>query len=261
MTRPRLRAGNRLGCLLLAALIAVAPLLAVAQDKPPADAVASSWYIWPKPGHTEQFEKAISAHAAWRKRNGESFDWQVFQPVAGDDMAHYVIRSGGHAWADFDANRKWEVETRAEAAFWSQVGAHVDRYSHYLTQDEDEISYWNTTDPFPMYEVTTLRLGPGQYGNFRRAVSRARDAARAQKWNASWGLSAITGGDDDLILVLPYRSYADMAGPSPAFIDMMAAHLGGQAKAADALGAIQSAIHGSSTTLYLHREDLSTPSE
>jgi hypothetical protein len=259
MTRPPLRAGHRAGWLIFAALFALVPLLAIAQDTPPANAVASSWYMWPKTGHAEQFEKAISGYAAWRKRNGESFDWQVFQPVAGDDMAHYVVRSGGHAWADFDANRRWEIEARADAAFWSQVGPHVDRYSHYLTQDEDDLSYWNATDPFPMYEVTTLQLGPGQYGNFRRAVSRAREAAKAQKWKANWGMSAVTGGGDDMILVLPYRSYAEMAGPSPSFIEMMASQLGGQAKAAEALAAIQSAIHGSSTTVYVHREDLSTP--
>ncbi|MGI8560270.1 MAG: hypothetical protein ACR2J7_02290 [Luteimonas sp.] len=125
----------------LAIAFALSPMLASAQESMAGKTVASVWYVWPKAGQEAQFEKALREHAAWRKQAGEGFDWQIFQPVAGDDMGHYVVYSGEHAWADFDGNRKWEVDSKATENFNRQVGGHAERYSHYFTDDETDLSY------------------------------------------------------------------------------------------------------------------------
>lgn len=246
---------------LLAACLVLAPLLAAAQEADAGKTAASVWYIWPKAGHEQAFEQALREHAAWRKQAGEGFDWRIYTPVAGDDMAHYVVRSGEHAWSDFDRNREWEMQNKAGETFARQVGPHVERYAHYFTNDQRDLSYWTTTEPYPMYEVTTLRLAPGKYGEFRRQVGALRAAAMAQQWNGQWALASITGGDDDMTLVIPLRDHAAMAGPSPTIMEMMAAQMGGQDQAAKTMGAIQSAVEASDTTVYVHRPDLSTPAD
>ncbi len=76
-----------------------------------------------------------------------------------------------------------------------------------------------------------------------------------------WMFRSVTGGEDDMMLVVPRRSYADMAGPSPDLVEAMAKHMGGRDKAADKMTAIQSAIEAGTTTLFVHRPDLSTPAD
>lgn len=252
-------AGVRACLLILAAMFALSPLLASAQESKPAGNVASVWYMWVKADKAEQFQKAIREHGAWRKQAGEGFYWRVYQPVAGDDLAHYVVHSGGHAWADFDSNLKWEIDKKSSDAFNRNVGPYIERFSHYFTQDEQDISYWPSEEAFPLVSVTLFKLGPGRYGDFRSAVSKARTAAEAQKFGGHWSLSSITGGDDDMALIIPHRNYADMAGPSPSFMEMMAKHMGGQDKAVKGMQAIQSTIESGDTTVYVLRRDLSTP--
>ncbi|GAA4867524.1 hypothetical protein [Luteimonas vadosa] len=256
MTHLSIRA-CRAWLILLVATFALSPLLAAAQE----NNVSSAWVLWPKAGHTEQFEKAIREHAEWRKKAGEGFTWNIYQPTVGDDLGHYTIFSGGHAWADFDKNQKWSMDSKASAAFNRDVAPHVERVSHYFYENEDDISYWNVDRQFPMYAVTRMKLGPGQYGNFRAAVSKAREAATAQKYGGNWLLRSVTGGQDDMTLVIPHDSYASMSGPSPTFIEVMAKHMGGQDKAVKNMTAIQSAIEGGDTTIYVFRPDLSTPAD
>lgn len=259
MSHPSNRSGVRAWLLVLVAMLALSPLLAAAQESMSKNNVSTAWVIWPKAGQTQQFEAAIRKHAAWRKQAGEGFIWNIYQPIVGDDLAYYTIFSGGHAWADFDANQKWSTDSKATDAFNRDVGPLVERVSHYFYTNEDDISHWNVTTQYPMYEVTRMKLGPGQYGNFRAAVSKAREAAAAQKFGGNWLLRSVTGGSDNMTLVIPYGSYADMAGPSPNFMQMMAKHMGGQDKAVKNMTAIQSAIEAGDTTVYAHRPDLSTP--
>lgn len=251
--------GVRAWLLVLVAMFALSPLLASAQESEPAGNVSSAWLMWPKAGNIPQFEKALREHAAWRKKSGEEFNWRIYQPIAGDDLSYYVVFTGGHAWAEFDRNQKWEMESKSQDAFNRSVEPLVERYSHYFYENEDDLSYWPATGQFPMYSVTRMKLGAGQYGNFRSAVSKAREAAEAQRFGGNWLLRSVTGGSDDMTLVIPHRSYADMAGPSPNIMEMMAKHMGGQDKAVKNMTAIQSAIEGGDTTVFMHRPDLSTP--
>lgn len=253
--------GVRVWALVLATMFALSPLLASAQEAKPAGNVSTAWFMWPKSGNTAQFEKALREHAQWRKKSGEEFNWNIYQPVAGDDISYYVVFSGGHAWSDFDRNRKWGMESKAQDVFDQNVNPMVERYSHYFYEDEEDLSYWPAEGQFPMYMVTRMKLGPGQYGNFRSGVSSAREAAEAQEYGGNWMFRSVTGGEDDMMLVIPHRNYADMAGPSPSFMEMMAKHMGGQDQAGKRMTAIQSAIEAGDTTLFVHRPDLSTPAE
>lgn len=253
--------GVRAWAFVLVVMFALSPLLASAQESEPAGNVSSAWYMWPKAGSYPQFEKALREHAAWRKKNGEEFNWKIYQAIVGDDVSYYVVFSGDHSWADFDRNQEWGVKSKAQADFNRNVDPLVERYSHYFYEDQDDLSYWPATGQYPMYSVTRMKLGAGQYGNFRSAVIKAREAAEAEKFGGNWLLRSITGGSDDMMLVSPHSNYASMAGPSPDFMEVMAKHMGGQDKAAKNMTAIQSAIESGDTTVVMHRPDLSTPAD
>jgi hypothetical protein len=104
-------AGVRAWLLVLVAMFALSPLLAAAQEAMPKNNVSTAWVLWPKAGQTQQLEAAIRKHAAWRKQAGEGFTWNIYQPIVGDDLGHYTIFSGGHAWADFDGHQKWSTDS------------------------------------------------------------------------------------------------------------------------------------------------------
>lgn len=256
----RRTAGVRAWLVLLVALLALAPLFATAQDNAGKKNVASIWVMWVKPGHSADFEKAFRQHAEWRKSNGEDFSWQVFQPVAGDDLAHYVVYTGNHAWAEFDANQKWDTGNKATDKFIEKVGTSIDRYSHYFGTDEEDLSYWpESASNFSLLEVTDLKFAPGKYGDFRKALGTFKKSAEAQKWKGYWSISSQTGGSTDATVVFPHANYADMAQPTPSFMDMLGKQLGGKDKAMATWTELQKSIAESSTTLYLYRPDLSTP--
>ncbi len=253
--------GVRAWLLVLVAMFALSPLLAAAQETKAKTNVSSAYVMWPKAGQAQQFEAAIRKHAAWRKQAGEGFTWKVYQPIVGDDLGSYTVFSGGHAWADFDGNQKWRVDNKANAAFDRDVGPLVERFSHYFYENDADLSYWNEDKQFPMYSVTRMKLGAGQYGNFRAAVMKAREAAVAQKFSGNWMVRSVTGGNDDMTVVYPHNSYASLAGPSPNFMEVMAKHMGGPSQAAKAMTAIQSAIESGDTTIFMFRPDLSTPAD
>lgn len=261
MTTVRKTKGLRAWLLLLVAIFALTPLLAAAQDGAKKN-VASIWVMWIKPGHSADFEKAVRQHAEWRKKTGEGFSWQVFQPVAGDDLDHYVVYTGNHAWSEFDSNEKWDTDNNATDTFFKQVGPNVDHLSHYFSTDDEDLSYWpDTAASFKLLEVTDMKFVPGKYGDFRKALGTFREAATAEKWSGHRGISSQTGGDVDATVVFPHANYADMAQPTPSFMDMLGKQLGGKDKAMATFTELQKSIADSSTTLYVYRPDLSTPSK
>ena len=52
------------------------------------------------------FEMAIKEHIAWRKANGETWQWDVYQVAVGPNVGDYGIRSANHTYADIDARTK-----------------------------------------------------------------------------------------------------------------------------------------------------------
>lgn len=252
----------RLWLLMLAASLLLLPCLVSAQDKAPKKNVASIWVFWVKPGQDAAFETAIKQHGAWRKQAGEGFDWRVYQPVAGDDLAHYVVYSGNHAWSEFDGNAQWEAGQKSGEKFMQQVGPSIERMAHYFETDDADLSYWPDDGVrYPLVQVTSLRFAPGKYGDFRKHLGTLREAAMAQKWAGKWNISSSIGGSNDATVVFPYANYADMAEKSPSFMEILAKQVGGKDKAGATMAALNATIAASDTTLYQYRPDLSTPAD
>ena len=88
-----------LATLLVALLLGLASQNAWAQQ----NNLARIYFIEAKVGMAAGFETALKQHAEWRKEQGDPWSWFVWQVVNGENLGSFVIRSGDHAWGDFDA--------------------------------------------------------------------------------------------------------------------------------------------------------------
>jgi hypothetical protein len=247
------------GLLVAALALSVLPALsASAADEAPGK-LTDTWIFWVKPGQGPAFQTAVKGHLAWRKSSGEPFQWNAYQPVVGEDLTHFVFRSGPHHWKDFDDNLAWEMKASADQKFEEQVAPYVSRYEHVIDELDTEHSSWTDSPDYRYFGVSFLQLKPGTHGQREAALSTLHAAAQAQKWPLSYAISSVIGGGGGMTIVSPYKSYADMAEPDPSFFAVVAKALGSAGAAGAAFDSFGRTIQSESYTIYVARPDLSTP--
>ena len=244
--------------------IAVLAMLSVAagaaeEKKAPPGKVAELWVFWPKEGHAAQFEAAAKAHLAWRKQAGEAYTWTAFQPIVGDDLSHYVYRSGEHQWADLDTNAAWGMKANAGPQYEKDLLPHVARAEHYFAEADLEHSLWHEGKQYRYFQVENLRVKPGGFGQVIDALNKVQKAAVDGKWPNSYAVSWTTGGRGGMTVVFPYESYAAMQEPEPTFMKVLATSLGSEDAAKATMKQLNESFEESHTTIYEVRPDLSTP--
>ena len=220
--------------------------------------IAERWLLWPKTGQTKEFEAALKEHAAWRKKAGESFSWTIYQPIVGSDLTYYVIRSDNHVWKDFDANDAWGTKAKAEDAYDQQVGTHVARAEHFFEETDARHSHWTENKDYKYFGVTTMRLKPGSRGDMMTALDRIQKAFNDEKWPYPYRLAWLIGGDDSLRIVIPMKSYAEMADPDPSVHKVLAKALGSEEAAGTTLKQFSGSFEDEQYTVFAIRPDLST---
>lgn len=241
--------------LALVLLAAWVPLLAQEGERGP---LTDTWVLWTRDGHQTQIEAALRAHAAWRKQAGEPRTWQIYQPVIGADLGHYVIRSEGHHWRDFDAAAAWAQSSRADDVYFRDVGPHVARVEHYVVMDDVAHSRWIERDDYRYFGVSRFAPRPGTRPQVLEAMGRIHKALADGGWPRGYAILWTMGGAGGFTVVEGFASYAEMAEPEPDFVQTLGKALGEQA-AADTLRQFASAMERIDYTVYVHRPDLSTP--
>jgi hypothetical protein len=248
-----------MGLLVAALALSMLPVLSVsAADEAPGK-LTDTWIFWVEPGHGAEFETAVKAHLAWRKSSGEPFQWNAYQPVVGEDLTHFVFRSGPHHWKDLDDNLAWEMKAGANQEFNEQVAPHVVRYAHIIDELDTEHSSWTDSPDYKYFGVSMLQFKPGTRGQQEAALSTIHAAAQAQKWSGSYAVSRSIGGQGGMTIVSPFTSYADMAEPDPSFFQVVAKALGSAGAAGAAFDSFGHTIMSETYTIYVARPDLSTP--
>lgn len=244
---------------IVAAAWAVVPALAAEPEAPAPGPVASSWIMWPKPGETQAFEDGLKAHAAWRKAAGEGWTWQVYQPVVGEDLTFYVVRSGGHQWADLDADVEWEKSNHFFEKWMEQAGTHVARYQHFVSVLDPQHSKWQASDDYRYFGVSSLVLRPGGWLDMLAGLDKIHTALVDKKWPMSYSIQWSMGGESPILFIVPFRSYAEMAEPEPSMVQLITEALGSKEAAVAALKQFEGSFEREYYTVYLLRADLSTP--
>ncbi len=221
--------------------------------------IADTWVMWPKAGQAKAFEAALKQHAAWRKNAGEGFIWSIYQPIVGEDLTFYVIRSGEHQWKDFDANTAWETKAKSGDTFDQQVGPYLERVEHYFSETDTDHSHWIDDKDYRYFSVTSFATKSGTHADRTDALNKIQKAVIEEKWPYPYEISNGVGGREPLMIVIPMKTYADMADPNPSIMKVLSKSLGSDAAATAVMRQFGSSVEQARTTIYQYRPDLSTP--
>jgi hypothetical protein len=126
----------------MASLVVLLALPAAAQQE--AGTLAQEYWMKVKPGMGGAFEQGYQKHNEWH-RNNDSWPWETWQLLVGENVGSYVIRTGGHRWEGFDANA--ETLAAGGADFGEHVIASVESIDSRMVRFLPEASSW--TPPAP----------------------------------------------------------------------------------------------------------------
>ena len=237
------------------------PALADSHEEAPAP-LSDVWIVMPKQGMESEFEDAIKTHMAFRADAGESRSWNTYTPVAGHKLGMYQFRHCCFDWADMDAYIAESVAQGLGENWDDNVHAYVAHYHHYFERMDMEHSYWpdeGTSGPY--YEVTTWTwkedAGPGP-SEAREKLSKAALEAGWGEYGSNWLWMSRLHGKPKLMIVSSYESYADMTPPEMNFFEFMAQSMP-EEEVQEAFAAFGAGFSSSETTIWRHREDLSSP--
>lgn len=239
--------------------VGIAPAQERTQAEPPPGEIADVWVLWPKAGHSKQFEDAVKQYVAWRKQAGDPFSWNAYQPHVGDDLDFYVFRSGGHHWADLDGLHQWNERSGNSDQYEKLIAPHVARVEHYYSETDYDHSKWEEREDYRYFRVVNLQVRQGAYGEMMEALGKLHKALVDGKWPRSYSINWTHGGDGGMSVVYPYVNFAGMAEPEKPFMTFLSEQLGSEAAARATMKQLQSSFEESRSTIYVHRPDLSTP--
>lgn len=248
------------GVTVLAALFA-APFAVLADGHEAEPNLSSVWVFAPKQGMGAEFEAAVKEHVAFREANGDSRAWQMYSVAVGDKIGIYQVRACCFDWADQDAYVAENADKGFGAHFNETVGPYVDHTHHYFDENDWENSAWpDDLDGYQFYGVTTWTWKE----DADPAVSEIRKEMSQMAIESGWGdenywlWHTRVGGKPILMIVSPYKNYADMAPPEKDFVEVLVEHSG---KSAEEIGsmfqAFGSGFSSSEYTVWQHRPDLS----
>jgi len=252
---------SRYSGLIAAALLAVLPFAATAQDDGAAPALATAWMLVPKKGMGAEFEAAIKEHVAMREEAGDSRDWQMYVPVIGRKMNVYAVRYCCFDWPDQDAYGEEAQEKGFGEHFNETVMPYVDYIQHYLERIDMENSAWpENTDGYKYFGVTSWVWEEDASMQVDEVRKQFSQAAIEHGWGEDnpWVWMNRIGGKPMLMLVSPFKSYADMAPPEQSFFEFMIENT--DMDEGDVAGMFETfgdGFESSDYTVWMHRPDLS----
>ncbi len=196
--------------------------LAVAQDDEKNDGLAQVALITAKDGHNKALEDAIIKyhHFMGSKKGAMRYQWYSIE--TGPDTGKYVARSGGHNWADFDAEHDWDEE--AGAKFQSLVAPHIANTEITITRNDEDLGIWpDSLEGYKYFSVTRWHILPGKGSAYNEGIKKIDAALKANDWPSYYNfINNVSGGKGNtVILVSPRKSFADMAPKEPSFMDLM----------------------------------------
>lgn len=212
----------------LAAIAIVAATPALAQDDAPR--IARSYSIDVLPGHGDEFKSAIKEQISWYRQNRESWSWHLWQWETGGKIGAYVFRSPGHTLKDLDDRA--ERTAHARANFEKMVLPHIDTMKGQIMATLPAVSHWpEDYGEVPMVSVYEYTLHYGMSEEFEHLMKEIHSAIQKSGWPATyaWSVTISGGAMPSYSLVIPHKSYVDMAGPEQPFWEMMDETVGRQA--------------------------------
>lgn len=227
-----------------------------AQEK---EMLAEMWLMQPKAGMNAAFEKSFKEHIDHRQKLGDPRSWQVYQPVLGDKLNEYLIRSCCFEWKDMDSYQQWSMEKKPLEHWNKNVDEKVAHYGHYMATIDMANGHWPDTVKANYVGVTYFKIKPGHWREVKDAVKVISEVAKTHKWPYHWSWSYPVGGEPGMHLAIPYENYTQMTPPEQTFNALMVKHLGSEEKAKAFWQAWSSHFDTTHYNIYRHNKALSMP--
>jgi hypothetical protein len=231
--------------------------LAVAQDDEDNDGIAQVVLITPKDGHEKALEEAITAYHHYMADKKGAWRYQWYSIITGPDTGKYIARSGGHNWADFDAEHDWDEA--AGERFDKNVQPHVEDMDITIAKTDDEVGKWpENFDGYKYFSITNWYVKQGQNRAFNEGLKKIDKALNEGGFPNYYAFTyPVSGGKGNQVtLVSPRKSFADMAPKEPKFIDVMNKALG-EDETKELLAEWSTTYHEGRNFLLKHRPKLS----
>lgn len=180
-----------------------------------------------KDGHDEALITAITDYHKWIANFDGAMRYNWYRTLTGPDTGVYYAFSGGHDWADFDAEYDWQE--KAGEVFMENVWPHVADMDRMMTRAMTDWSHWpENWDGYTLLHLTDWYVMNGQYGAFRRGMERITKALKEGGYKSHWGFQWMESGTKagHLVLVSPTKGWGGMASEDPSFYDIMVKDLG-----------------------------------
>ncbi len=200
---------------------------AVAKDDEKNDGLAQVVLITARDGQEKALEEAITAYHHFMADKKGAWRYQWYSIVTGPDTGKYIARSGNHNWADFDAEHDWDEE--AGASFINNVQPHIADADFTIAKTDDELGIWpESMEGYKYFSITNWYVKAGQGKAFNDGLKKINEALKGGGFPSYYAFThPVSGGrGDQVTLVSPRKSFADMAPKEPSFYEVMNKALG-----------------------------------
>ncbi len=212
----------------------------------------------PKPGMAKQYEEGRKRHMDWHRKQNDPWTWEVWQVQTGEATGAYLSITFNHTWKDFDTwEEKFGKGDTADAAT---------NLEPYLTMETDSV--WirmtdvsrppESKEPPKMAAVIHFMVKHGEGADFGYAIRKTHEAIGKTNWPAHYEWYALANGGEGphYVLVLPKKSWADMAEIEPSFPAMLEKAFG-RHEAESLLRTFGKSVSREWTEMIVYRPDLS----
>lgn len=235
---------------ILLALLLMLPLTALAQQNGP-PYLSETWSMVPKAGQGKDFWEALKEHMAVRMEHGDPQTWYTYTPLLGDELDAVAVRACCFSWADMDSFREWsDTNPEVQKHFQQHVDPHVAHYGHYISQISWENSNWEKDwGPYRLFGVTSFELQAGKANAFDAVRDELSQIAINNGWAGEkrpWMWSRSVGGSPTEMVIVPFRSFAEMEQTGESFYDFIVRVLGSSEAAEARFQRMADAIVGQS---------------
>ena len=217
------------------------------------------WFqIFPKAGMKAEFEAGFKAHMEYHQANGETWSYELYEVIAGEDRGTYIGATFGHHWADFDNVPVSGPEDAADGEV--NLTPFRDGSDVWYTRSLPKLSNPPTT-PFKLKYVTlyTIRLKMDKVGQYMQAVEKATEAFRKSEVPLYYIVEVlVAGGTHPTVYFAVLReNYADFAVEQEHPFDKVLAEAFGDEVAREILAQAAGAIESEKSQVLLYKPELS----
>ena len=219
--------------------------------------LSRGFYVKVKPGGAAAFEAGLKAHIQWRKSQGDTWTWAVYQVINGEATGDYMIRSAAHTWEDFDKYQPFLDKMAPH--FYASVGDSILGIESSIGTTATEISMIPPSfEGYTLFQLITFHIRPDQQQAFRAAIGQVHATLVKANWPGYyiWVYPINGGSGPEVTLVLPFKSFADMKQPEKTLPQVLTEALG-EAEATGLMQKFDNSVRGEDSGMIRFRPDLS----